>query len=181
MTQKKKSKSYIEKYFAVLNKFGVTPNFKFSDIEKDIIKYIDEESSVSTLTFYDKYDLKPSEAKEILDELEEKGAVKVIDGTITLTTEAIKYIHTSKEQRKSEKKFRKFVDALNEKDLDEFMKLVESFVVKPEPIKKPRAPGKTTARKPVARRTTRKPTTRRTVKKEVVNEVKPVEEVKKED
>lgn len=177
MTQKKKSKSYIEKYFAVLNKFGVTPNFKFSDIEKDIIKYIDEENNVSTLTFYDKYDLKPSEAKEILDELEEKGAVKVVDGTITLTTEAIKYIHTSKEQRKSEKKFRKFVDALNEKDLDEFMKLVESFVVKPEPIKKPRTP-----RKPAVRKITRKTTARRrVVKKDVASEIKPEVEVKKED
>ena len=155
MQEKKQSKSYLDKYFAVLNKFGVTPNFKFSDEEKEIIKYIDENTSVTFLTFYDKYDLKPSEAKEIIDGLIKKGAVCLQDDNIMLTNEAIKYIHTSKEQRKSEKKFRKFIDALTEKDLDEFMKLVESFVVKPTPIHKPRAKT-TTPRKPSTRKATTK-------------------------
>lgn len=131
MDAKKQNKAYLEKYFAVLNKFGVTPNFKFSDLEKEIIKDLDELPYVNFLDFCDNYDLKPSEAKEILNNLVEKGAVNYQDDKISLTNEAIKYTHTSKEQRKSEKKFRKFVDALSEKDLDDFMKLVNSFVVAP--------------------------------------------------
>jgi len=172
MTKKQHSKTYLEKYFAVLNKFGVSPNFKFDDNEKEIIKYLDEVTSVPFLMFCDKYDLRPSEAKEIIDALIKKGALKMEEDKISLTNEVIKYLHTSKEQRKSEKKFRKFIDALNEKDLDEFMKLVETFVIQPPAVKKPRAP-----RKP--RTTTTRKTTTRTRKAPVKKETPALAEEKK--
>ncbi len=177
MTKKQPSKTYLDKYFAVLNKFGVTPNFKFDDIEKDIIKYIDEVTSVPFLMFCDKYDLRPSEAKELLEGLIKKGAITLQDDKISLTSEAIKYIHTSKEQRKSEKKFRKFIDALNEKDLDEFMRLIDNFVIKPPSTRTTRAPRKPRTTSP----TTRKTTTTRTRKAPVKKEIKvPAEEKKVE-
>ncbi|MCR5079005.1 MAG: hypothetical protein K6B65_03685 [Bacilli bacterium] len=135
MPKKKKGKLYRQKYFEVFRRFGITPNFKFDDLEKDIVKKIDELASIEFFDFCDYFDLKPSNAKKVIATLVEKGAVNYSDSKLTLTPETIKYLHSTKEQRKSEKKFRKFVDCLDEQGLDEFMKLVDSFVIDPNAIK----------------------------------------------
>ena len=133
MAKKNKTKEYLSKYFEVLYRFGISPNFKFEDKEKKIVKDIDSEGPIEYFDFCDRYDLKPSEAKKTIRKLVEKGAVEYNDSTISLTSASIKYLHSTKEQRKAEKKFRKFVDTLDENGLDEFMRLVDSFKIVPRP------------------------------------------------
>lgn len=133
MAKKNKTKEYLSKYFEVLYRFGISPNFKFEDKEKKIVKDIDSDGPIEYFDFCDRYDLKPSEAKKTIRKLVEKGAVEYNDSTISLTSASIKYLHSTKEQRKAEKKFRKFVDTLDENGLDEFMRLVDSFKIVPRP------------------------------------------------
>lgn len=132
MSKKKVSKSFAHKYLAVLNKFGVVPNFDFEDHEKKIVKSLGKDGVIDFLDFCDRYDLKPGKAKKVIDSLVAKGAIEFQNDEISLTPSCVAYLHTTKKQRKSAKKFRKFVDALSEKDLDEFMKLVSAFEVNPD-------------------------------------------------
>ena len=132
MPKKKNSKSFIKKYLDVLNKFGVLPPFHFTDDEKKIIKGLERDGAAEFLDFCDRYNLKPGKAKKAIKRLVEMGAVEFEDDVVSITPIAVKYLHTTKKERKSAKKFHKFIDALSEKELDEFMKLVSAFVVDPE-------------------------------------------------
>ncbi len=179
---KKTPVKYPDKYFEVLEKFHLAPDFKLSDFEKEVVKYIDKIGPITNFELADKYDLRPSEEKDLVDSLIAKGVLNLDNDIITLSSAAIKYVRSSKEERKTEKKFRKFLNTLDEKDLDKFMNLVNSFEVKDvsEETKektvnlenKPAVAKKTTtvrtatskkapAKKTVARKTeTRKPRTR---------------------
>ena len=170
MPKKDNSKIYSAKYMAVLNKFGVLPSFHFTDFEKEIVKDLEESGETEFLDFCDRYDLKPEKAKKVVKELVKKYAITFENDLINLTPIAIKYLHSTKKERKSYKKFRKFVNALNEKDLDEFMGLVDAFVVNPD------APEKEEEEEIPA------PIAAEEVKEEAVEEVKEevCEEVKEE-
>ena len=132
MPKKKDTKSFIKKYLDVLNKFGVLPPFHFTDEEKKIIKGLERDGATEFLDFCDRYNLKPGKAKKTIKKLAEIGAVEFEDDIVNITPVAVRYLHTTKKERKSAKKFCKFIDALSEKELDEFMKLVSAFVVDPE-------------------------------------------------
>ncbi len=127
---KKTQVKYPDKYFEVLEKFHLAPDFKLSDYEKEVVKYIDKIGIVTNFALADKYDLRPSEEKDLVDSLLAKGVLNVDGDSITLSSAAIKYVRSTKEERKTEKKFRKFLNTLDEKDLDKFMNLVNSFEVK---------------------------------------------------
>lgn len=128
----KKEKEYSEKYFAALKKFNLSPDFKLSDYEKEVVKYIDKTGTVTVYDLSDVYDLRPSEAKELLADLSDKGVLNVNEETVSLSEPAIRYLHATKESRKTEKKFRKFLNTLEDKDIDRLMELVNSFEVKEE-------------------------------------------------
>lgn len=132
MPKKENSKAYNARYMAVLNKFGVLPSFHFTDLEKDIVKGLEETGEIGFLDFCDHFDIKPEKGKKVIKELVKKHAINFENDLISITPIAIKYLHSTKKERKSYKKFRKFVNALNEKDLQEFMGLVDSFVVNPD-------------------------------------------------
>lgn len=125
-------REYSEKYFAVLKKFNLSPDFKLSDYEKDVIKSIDQVGTMTTYQLADEYDLRPSEVKELVTDLSDKGVLIVGEETVTLSNVAIRYLHTAKEERKTEKKFRKFLNTLDDKDIDNLMALINSFEVKEE-------------------------------------------------
>lgn len=127
---KKEIGKHSEKYYAVLKKFHLAPDFKLNDYEKEIVKFIDKAATSNSYDLADEFDLRPSEVKELVDGLVEKGVLKLEENVISLTDAALQYVHASKEERKTEKKFRKFLDTLDEKDLDKFLNLVDSFVVK---------------------------------------------------
>ena len=126
----KKNADYSEKYFELLKKFNLTPDFKLTDYEKVVVKFVDKQGTVTVFALADAYDLRPSEVKELVEDLVGKGALKEEEGNISLTDAAIRYIHAPKEARKTEKKFRKFLNTLDEKDLDRLSDLVNSFKVK---------------------------------------------------
>ena len=170
MPKEKTSKSEMRKYMLVLDKFGLQAPFEFGKKEKKIVKALEENGSMDFLTLCDGFDMKPEKALKHVDSLVQKGAVEFKDDVVSLTLPALNYLHAKKKLRKSAKKFYRFLDALNEKELDEFMKLVDTFKVMPEeptveiemeakqeeeaPAPKP-APRKVTPRK----RTTRKRST----------------------
>lgn len=166
MPKEKTSKSEMRKYMLVLDKFGLQAPFEFGKKEKKIVKALEENGSMDFLSLCDGFDMKPEKALKHVDSLVQKGAVEFKDDVVSLTLPALNYLHAKKKLRKSAKKFYRFLDALNEKELDEFMKLVDTFKVMPEeptveiemeeqqeeaPAPKP-APRKVTPRK----RTTRK-------------------------
>ena len=93
-----KSKEFLEKLNEILRKFGVSPNFKFEEDEKKIVR----ELGLGSISFEDlckRYDLKPSEGRRLVKRLVAKNAAKFENETLSLTEEAIKYLGKSKEQR----------------------------------------------------------------------------------
>lgn len=134
MPKNKKGLAPSQKYVEVLDKFGLLPNFDFTKKEKRVINYLKDNGSADFLTLSDATDIKPEKCHKVINHLVAKGAVEVILDEIRLTSLALKYVHTKKEERKSAKKFYKFVDTLSDKELDDFMKLVSSFEVNPDAL-----------------------------------------------
>ena len=166
MPKEKTSKSEMRKYMLVLDKFGLQAPFEFGKKEKTIVKALEENGSMDFLTLCDGFDMKPEKALKHVDSLVQKGAVEFKDDVVSLTLPALNYLHAKKKLRKSAKKFYRFLDALNEKELDEFMKLVDTFKVMPEEptveIEMEEEQEEAPAPKPVPRRATpRKRATRR--------------------
>ena len=188
MPKKKNTKSFRKKYLEVLNKFGVLPPFHFDDDEKKVVKGLERDGSATFLDFCDRFDLKPGKAKKVIKSLVQKGAVEFEDDVVTITPAAVKYLHTTKKERKNAKKFHKFIDALSEKELDEFMKLVSAFLVNPaeasasldilEGIKRPK-PEKKASAKP--KKASRAPAKEKPASKKKVTPAKPAEEHKEEE
>ena len=140
---KKKNKNTMKKYVKVLDKFGLLPPFEFSKKEKKIVKYLSNNGATDALTLGEMLDLKPDKTNILVDELIQKGAIeRDTSGLLSLTLTATNYLHSKKTIKKSAKKFCKFVDAMDEKELDEFMNLVNHFEVAPEvpPIEESPAP-----------------------------------------
>lgn len=130
---KNKSKSAMKKYVKVLDKFGFLPPFEFTKKEKKVVKYLAENGATAPVTLGDVLDFKPGKAEQIVERLIQKGALESDpSGMVSLTLTATNYLHSKKTIKKSAKKFCKFVEAMNEKELDEFMSLVSSFKVAPE-------------------------------------------------
>lgn len=124
-------KAHMEKYVAALNKFGLLPPFDFTKKEKKLVKVLERDGEQDFLSLCDQLDLKPEKGHKIVTRLVDKGAVTFQNEIVTLTLSALNYLHTEKTERKSAKKFYKFVDTLSTKELEEFMKLVSSFEVNP--------------------------------------------------
>lgn len=131
MSKSNKTQAPSQKYVEVLERFGLLPKFDFTKKEKKIVKYLKECGSSDLIAMADALDMKPAKVKKILARLVDKGAVEVILEEVRLTSLALRYVHAKKEERKSAKKFYKFVDALSEKELDDFMSLVSSFKISP--------------------------------------------------
>ena len=130
---KKKNKNTMKKYVKVLDKFGLLPPFEFSKKEKKIVKYLSNNGATDALTLGEMLDLKPDKTNLLVEELIQKGAIeRDTSGLLALTLTATNYLHSKKTIKKSAKKFCKFVDAMDEKELDEFMNLVNHFEVAPE-------------------------------------------------
>lgn len=130
---KNKSKSAMKKYVKVLDKFGFLPPFEFTKKEKKIVKYLADHGATAPQDLDDVLDFKPGKAEKLVERLIQKGALEADpSGMVSLTLTATNYLHSKKTIKKSAKKFCKFVEAMNEKELDEFMSLVSSFKVAPE-------------------------------------------------
>ena len=122
-----------KKYAEALDKFGLLPNFEFTKKEKKIAKYLNKNGSADILTISDALEIKPDKTHELIERLVNKGAVIVDEDEVAyLTPLALRYFLVEKQEKKSAKKFYRFLDALSEKELDEFLKLVGSFEVVPD-------------------------------------------------
>ncbi|MDO4961634.1 MAG: hypothetical protein Q4E57_07260 [Eubacteriales bacterium] len=122
---------YTPKLLDVLEKFGLGPALSISGIERDILDVI---SQIEDAGFYDLcecFDMKPSKMEKFLLDLEDSGLVEYMDaaGKVLLTDLAVKYIELDKKETKAEKKFRKFIECLNDDELDRFMVLADSFEI----------------------------------------------------
>lgn len=130
---KNKEKTMSKKYVETLEKFGLLPDFDFTKKEKKVVKALVKAGDMDILSLGDACDLKPEKTKKIIDRLVKKGAVKVEGDLVRLSALAIRYLHAKKKIRKSTQKFYSFIDTLSEKELDDFLQLVYSFEVRPEP------------------------------------------------
>ena len=162
-----------QKYIDILMKFGLSPDF--SKKERKIIKYLAKEGNQEFLALADHFDWKPEKVRKLIERLQAKAAVNVQGELISLTPYAIACLHNAKVEKKAAKKLYQFMDTLSEKEMDEFMKLIDSFEVvpeapeepeeepKPEPKPAPKpAPKKPASRKPAARKApARKPAPRK--------------------
>jgi len=161
----KSEKAISQKYMQILEKFGLLPNFEFTKKEKKVVKLLAQNGDMDLLSIGDALDMKPEKVTKVAAHLVEKGAASLENDLLRLSPLCLRYLHAKKNIRKSAKKFYRFIDALSEKEMDEFMKLVYSFEVvppqeaveapkeekvaeqpKPEPEKKP-APRKAPVRK----------------------------------
>lgn len=130
--QKQKNKALSKKYVEVLEKFGLLPDFDFSDKEKKVVKALASGGDMDLLSLGDACQFKPEKIRKVCNKLLKKGAIVEEGDIIRLSPLAIRYLHAKKKIRKSAKKFYRFMDTLTEKELDEFMKLVRSFEILPE-------------------------------------------------
>ena len=169
-----KNKKPTEKYVRILDKFGLLPQFDFTKKERKIVKYLAKNGDADILTIGDHFDYKPEKTRKLVDRLLAKGAVTESEQKIALTPIALQYIHTIQEEKKSAKKFYQFVDALSEKELDEFMNLVSSFKVAPK-AEEQEAPKE---EKPAPRKRGRKPKAAAEPKKEEASSEEPKAEGK---
>lgn len=122
---------YSQKLLSVLEKFGMGPSLDLSGLDKDILDVI---SQIEDPGFYDLcecFDMKPSKMEKYLLDLEEQGLVEYLDaaGKVELTELAYRYLEAGGKDTKSQRKFRKFIECLTEEELDEFMKLADSFEI----------------------------------------------------
>ena len=122
---------YTPKLLGVLQKFGMGPALDLSGLEKDILDVI---SQIEDAGFYDLcecFDMKPSKMEKYLTDLEDQGLVEYMDaaGKVYLTDLACRYLEESGKDTKSQRKFRKFIECLSEEELDEFVKLADSFEI----------------------------------------------------
>ena len=122
---------YTPKLLGVLQKFGMGPALDLSGLEKDIMDVI---SQIEDAGFYDLcecFDMKPSKMEKYLTDLEDQGLVEYMDaaGKVYLTDLACRYLEESGKDTKSQRKFRKFIECLSEEELDEFVKLADSFEI----------------------------------------------------
>jgi len=122
---------YTPKMLDVLAQFGLGPKLDISGIERDILDVI---SQIEEPGFYDLcecFDLKPSKMEKYLLRLEDKGLVEYMDaaGKVYNTELAGRYIDSYRKETRSEKKFRAFIESLSDEELDNFMKLADSFKI----------------------------------------------------
>ena len=163
---KQKDKALNKKYVEVLEKFGLLPEFDFSKKEKAIVKALAESGDMDLFSLGDACQFKPEKTRKVCNKLLKKGAIEEEGDLIRLSPLALRYLHANKKIRKSAKKFYRFMDTLTEKELDEFMKLVDTFKVMPEEptveIEMEERQEEAPAPKPVPRKVTpRRRTTRK--------------------
>ncbi|MBR3297120.1 MAG: hypothetical protein IKI65_04705 [Firmicutes bacterium] len=129
--KKDEKKQYTPKQLAVLAKFGMGPDI---DVSKEDAAVLDVISQLEDTTFYDLcdcFDTKPSRMDKKLLELEAMGLLEYPDDdiTLTLTDLAERYLAGKGKDSKAEKKFRKFLECLNEEELDRFVELADKFQI----------------------------------------------------
>lgn len=131
MSPNKKVNKANEKYVRALRKFGLLPDFQFTKKERKIVKFLGKEGMKDILEIADHFDWKPEKVRKYVDRLIEKGGVVVEGTSVALTPAALEFFNNIKQEKKATKKFYQFMDTLNEKEMDEFMRLVDSFKVVP--------------------------------------------------
>lgn len=161
---KNKNKLKNKAYIAALEKFGLLPQFDLSKKEKKIIKLLAKNGDMDALAIGEALDFKPEKVQKLIARLMEKGAVEEQNGFVKLSPLALRYLHAKKDLAKSAKQFYRFLDALSEKEIEEFMQLVYSFKIQPvepegeapapveEPAKEEPKPEEKPARKPRGRK-----------------------------
>ena len=126
-----KKKIYSSKQLAVLAKFGMGPDI---EISKDDLAILDVITQLEDANFYDLcdcFDVKPSRMDKCLMDLEEKGLLQYSedDAVLHLTELAERYIAGRGKDSKAERKFRKFLECLNDEELDRFVELADKFQI----------------------------------------------------
>lgn len=125
---------YTPKLLDVLDKFGLGPRIELTEDERDMLDVI---SQIEDAGFYDLcecFDQKPSKVEKRLISLEGQGLVEYMDaaGKVRLTPLAQKLLESPEEDSSSEHKFRKFIESLNDKELDRFAELADAFEIDEE-------------------------------------------------
>lgn len=127
----KASQQYTEKQLDVLAKFKMGPQLGLCEKDAQLIDAVAELGDVSFYSLCDRFDEKPSKVYKMVAALREKNLVNYSDTEqiISLTPLAIQFMGCSLEDSKSQKKFRKFIESLNDEELDRFVELVDQFKI----------------------------------------------------
>ena len=73
--QKQKNKALSKKYVEVLEKFGLLPDFDFSDKEKKVVKALASGGDMDLLSLGDACEFKPEKIRKVCSKLLKKGAI----------------------------------------------------------------------------------------------------------
>ncbi len=122
---------YTEKQLAVLAKFGMGPALDVSEYDAAILDVVAQLEDANFYDLCDCFDEKPSKMDKRVEKLEDKGLLQYSDedGTIKLTPLSEQFLGCRLKDTKAEKKFRKFIECLNDEELDYFIGLVDKFEI----------------------------------------------------
>jgi len=112
-----------------IEKFGLLPDYQLTKKEKLILKTVLREEVAGFLPLCRVLDVKPSKLEKMTVGLIAKGLLSyAADGTTyALTPAAMQLMTTKKEDRKMQKKFRAFLESLNQAESEEFCRLCDQF------------------------------------------------------
>ena len=129
--KKEEQKIYSPKQLAVLAKFGMGPELDICASDADILDVISQLEDANFYDLCDCFDEKPSKMDKRLVDLEERGLLQYSEdeAVINLTQLAEYYLNGRGKDNKAEKKFRKFLECLNEEELDRFVELADKFEI----------------------------------------------------
>lgn len=133
LIKKQKKQERCDLLETIETKFDLIPNVKLSKKEKAVLNAIEYAKGVSFYELCEYMDVKPSKMDKILIKLIAEGLVGcAIDEdeieTYTLTEDGNKYFNANKAAKKSEKRFREFLNCLSNDELKEFIGLAGNLV-----------------------------------------------------
>jgi len=135
MAKKKKTlkaeQQYTAKQLEVLARFKMGPVLDLSKKDAELIDAVAETGDISFFSLCDRFDEKPSKIYKRLSVLQEKNLVvySTNDEIVKLTPLAVQFMGCRLKDGKPEKKFRKFLESLNEEELDRFIQLIDQFKI----------------------------------------------------
>jgi len=114
-----------------MDRFGLAPKEKLSRRERQLLEAVTEAGEDGVTDFYslcDYLDMRPSKVEEQLYRIMSLGFADMDeDGGIFLTAAGQKLVSRTAGDEKSEKKFRRFLEALSGEELEDFVELCNSL------------------------------------------------------
>ena len=136
---KNRLKARSDNYKATLEKFNLAPDVKLKKKEKKIIRTIADNEDADFYYLAEYFDVRPSKMVKYLCDLEFQGLISLNGGDLAfeITDAGKRFAKKSRKESKVEKKFKEFLRALDDEELEEFCKLCDKAIgLRPDAPKK---------------------------------------------